>query len=169
MNTTQNEEWRDVPGYEGRYQVSGAGRMRGIISGRTLKPQLQNSGYYVVHLSNGKRRDRTVRLVHRLVLAAFVGPSEKDVNHLDGDKTNNARSNLEYVTRAENAAHAVAAGLHVAPRKGVIGTPIGWGPAITFDSQLAAEMHFRGKATGVVSRCIAGKCGSAYGYTWSRA
>lgn len=162
------EHWRDIPGYEGRYQVSNEGRVRNH-GGWILARNKQNSGYFIVHLYKGARTTRKPYLVHRLVLAAFVGPSEQDANHLDGDKANNALTNLEYVTREQNMQHAVAVGLQVAPRKAVVGTPLGGGEPVRFDSQLAVELHFRGKATGVVARCIAGKCGSAYGYVWSRA
>jgi len=50
-------------------------------------------------------------LVHRLVLLTFIGPSPLIVNHIDGDKTNNHLSNLEYVTYQENTNHAIATGL----------------------------------------------------------
>jgi len=67
-------------------------------------------------LSKGPHRWRTN--VHRLVAAAFIpNPEEKpEVNHIDGNKSNNHVSNLEWVTRKENAQHAVAAGLIVMPK-----------------------------------------------------
>jgi hypothetical protein len=56
-------------------------------------------------------------LVHRMVAAAFIGPSEgKEVNHKDGDKRNNHYSNLEYVSRSENMRHANRMGLAPKPR-----------------------------------------------------
>lgn len=51
--------------------------------------------------------------VHRLVMNEFVGPSELEVNHKDGNKTNNALSNLEYVTGDENKHHAAVTGLYL--------------------------------------------------------
>lgn len=161
------EQWKDVPGYEGRYQVSDHGRVRNGV-GHVLATNEQNSGYLIVHLYSGGRATRKPHLVHRLVLAAFEGADEAHVNHRDGVKHNNRRSNLERATPSENMQHAVAMGLAVAPRHPVVGTPISGGDSIAFASQSAVEKHFRGRNTGVVARCIAGKCGSAYGYIWSR-
>lgn len=162
------EQWKAVPGYEGRYQVSDQGRVCNA-AGHVLARNKQNSGYFIVHLYTGGRATRKPHLVHRLVLLAFVGPSPEDTNHKDGDKSNNALTNLERATKSENMQHAVAMGLNRAPRHKVVGTPLQGGDAISFPSQCAVEEHFRGRRTGVIARCIAGKCGSAYGFTWSRA
>lgn len=161
-----NENWKDVAGYEGRYQVSDQGRVRGV-TGKVLSPNRQNSGYHIVHLYLGGKATRKPALIHRLVAAAFVQGAGPDVNHKDGDKKHNAASNLEWATKSENMLHAHATGLATAPKKAVWGAPLAGGPTITFPDQRAVEIHFRGRATGVVSRCIAGKCGSAYGYVWN--
>lgn len=95
------EEWKDVVGYEGRYQVSNLGRVRNkhyII----LAPQLTHAGYYKVTLFDGKKKGK---LIHRLVMEAFVGQSELQVNHKDFNKINNQLSNLEYTTSKENIRH----------------------------------------------------------------
>lgn len=124
------EVWKDIAGFEGRYQVSDQGRVRslafkqryllrtGVEAFRLTKPrilsqQLINSGYYIVHLHlDNVRKAGTV---HRLVAQAFVEGHADDmvVNHKDGDKTNNAATNLEYITYSENHAHAVEMGLNV--------------------------------------------------------
>lgn len=161
------EQWRDIPGYEGRYQVSDAGRVVGLKG--VLTPQVQNSGYQVVHLYlNGRR---TVRLVHSLVAECFVHGrfNGANVNHRDGVKTNNAASNLEWVTRSQNMLHAVAAGLTNTPKKAVRGVSLTDGSELTFPSQLAAETTLAGRASSAVHHCLVGKKKSAYGYTWSRA
>ncbi len=105
------ETWKPIPGFEGWYSVSDAGRIRrdkgvkGCRAGRIRKPGEHNSGYYCIVLS--KNGIHTSWLVHRLVLAAFVGPSPegKNTNHKDGNKRNNLLSNLEYVTLSENQMH----------------------------------------------------------------
>lgn len=162
------EEWRDIPGYEGRYQVSDQGRVRNI-AGHVLARNLQNSGYYIVHLYNGGRATRKPHLIHRLVLAAFVGIDDAHCNHKDGDKANNVLSNLERVTRSENMLHAHAIGLAEARRTAVVGYPLNGGEPIYFTSQAEAEERLRGRRTGLISRCLAGKCGSGYGFAWRAA
>jgi hypothetical protein len=98
------EHWRAVTGYEDFYEVSNQGRVRSS-SHHVLKLTL-SKGYLRIELAkNAKARKHPV---HRLVLAAFVGPCPegKQGNHKNGVKTDNHLENLEYVTRSENALHA---------------------------------------------------------------
>ena len=109
---TTEESWRDMPGFEGWYDVSDWGNLRrarpgsGTFVGRPLKSHLDSWGYRRAGLcKNGKMY--TVK-VHRVVAAAFIGPCPKDkqVNHKDGNKSNNHVENLEYMTQSENNHHA---------------------------------------------------------------
>ena len=69
----------------------------------------RKAGYQTVHLSReGKPKHISI---HRLVMENFKGPSDLQVNHIDGDKANNCTANLEYVTAKENIAHAIRTGL----------------------------------------------------------
>ncbi len=114
------EEWRPVRGFRGRYDVSNLGRVRicarRFEGGYRLAKQTNSDGYRIVGMTDdsGKRITSTV---HSLVAAVFIGPrpSGKLINHIDGVKSSNAATNLEYVTAAENAQHAVRLGL--VPRK----------------------------------------------------
>lgn len=114
-------EWRPIPGFEGAYEVSRCGRVRSlgrkvvqsngawqIIEGTVLVARVDTSGYEGVTLSM-----RRTRRVHRLVAQVFLAPvpGKDHVNHIDGNKRNNYASNLEWCTRAENAAHAARLGI----------------------------------------------------------
>lgn len=101
------ENWRPVPGDEGRYEVSDLGRVRNARTGRVLRAGRSSSGYLTVCLG----RDRS-RAVHGLVARAFLGepPAGHEVMHLDEDRTNPRLDNLRYGTRTENILHAVRSG-----------------------------------------------------------
>lgn len=118
------EIWRDVAGYEGYYQVSTVGRVRSLDrivmrannspmlrKGVMLTPQKDRDGYLLVGLKRGGKEYKAK--VHRLVAEAFIPNYDNKpiVNHLDGDKGNNAVNNLEWCTDRENSHHARATGL----------------------------------------------------------
>lgn len=99
--------WRVPPGYDNLYQVSKAGEVKNVKSGRLLKPQLDIDGYKrVMILRNGKR---TFAKIARLVALSFLKNknNKPEVNHKDGNKTNDCITNLEWVTAKENTAHAL--------------------------------------------------------------
>ena len=102
------EEWRDVVGYEGLYEISNFGRVKSLNYRKTgeeglLSPQPTSRDYLQVGLSkNGKRK---IYSIHRLVAIAFI-PNPNDypeVNHKDEDKSNNCVDNLEWCTSKYNA------------------------------------------------------------------
>lgn len=104
------ERWKDVENFP-NYQISNTGLVKNITTERTLKPSLDSYGYQQVILSNNGVKK--AHLVHRLVAKAFVdGRNDSlQINHRDGIKTNNAASNLEWVTPSENLKHAYRNGL----------------------------------------------------------
>lgn len=111
----EEEVWKDITGYEGLYQVSNLGRVkslaREVFTGvymrqipETIKiSQKHSSGNYrsIVLSKEGKK---TPRLIHRLVAEAFIpNPNNKpEIDHKDGDPTNNNSNNLRWATRKEN-------------------------------------------------------------------
>ena len=111
------EVWKDIPGYEGRYQASTEGRIRSLdrkvrvvahgteatrtAKGKILRPgQYCKSGHVSVVLGHGANGSP----VHKLVALTFLGPCPegKEVLHNDGDPKNNRLDNLRYGTRTEN-------------------------------------------------------------------
>lgn len=125
--TITEEIWKDIPDYGGRYQASSFGRVRSVdytrnqLCGSKVFPVtykgviLKNSfnpktGYLQIGVSiDGKPQTRNV---HCVVAEAFLGPKPPsfDVAHCDGDKANNAASNLRYATRRDNMMDKVAHG-----------------------------------------------------------
>ncbi len=97
------EQWRDIAGYDGVYQVSDHGQVRNTHTNKILQPtKMKNGRLYVTLSSSGFQRKCTVQ---SLVACCF---SRETVRHTtrspieDGDYTHNEASNLEYVTRREN-------------------------------------------------------------------
>jgi hypothetical protein len=109
------EEWRDIPGYEGRYQVSDAGRVRSLLRTQPLilKPHGDGSGYPRVGFVTpgaGPLRERLRHFrVHRLVAEVFHADKRNalhnEVAHLDGSRTNARADNLKWVSKVENRSH----------------------------------------------------------------
>lgn len=124
-------EWRDIPGYKGRYQASSDGRVKSLarivygsgccpfrpIPERVLKPHLHPSGRLLVLLH---RDGPKTQLVHRLVALAFLSDSYFDgayVCHGDGNPLNNNVENLRWATNSENQYDSIRHGTHAEARK----------------------------------------------------
>lgn len=112
----KKEQWKDIKGYEGFYQISNLGRVKRLgnlppYKEHFLKLICNRQGYFYVCLCvENKRQAKTV---HRLVAQAFI-PNSKNkpcVNHIDGKKSNNKAENLEWCTHCENTKHAYKTGL----------------------------------------------------------
>lgn len=103
---------KEISGFKG-YYVTTNGRVWSDKSKRYLKPSVKPEGYcyYTMVSDNGAKQKR---YAHRLVAAAFVGPCPDghQVNHKNGDKTDNSVENLEYVTAGDNLRHARRTGLN---------------------------------------------------------
>lgn len=118
------EQWKEIEGFDGLYLVSNLGRVlrkrreyinpQGatcVVEEKELKPSLNGNGY--LHYKIRYNGTRKTLKAHRLIALAFIpNPDNKPyINHIDGNKTNNNISNLEWVTAKENTRHAVALGL----------------------------------------------------------
>lgn len=182
------EEWKDIAGYEGIYQVSTAGRIRSLDrmvknhhgtyyfkAGEIKNQRRKNNGYLIVDLY--KDNEPKTCHVHRLVAEAFVpNPDSKEtVNHIDGVVTNNALGNLEWASPREQNLHFYRNGLkarcniqkailamNAAQAKRVMCKENG----LTYDS-IASAARALGKRDGsLIGACCRGDRKRAYGLTW---
>ena len=169
------ENWKEIDGYEGLYEVSDLGRVKSFWHGkeRILKPGKNTCGYLHVSLfKDGKVKQPKI---HRLVAEAFIPNPDnlETVNHKDEVKTNNAVSNLEWMSIKDNLNY----GTH---NKRVSEAKINH-PSLSkkvqmFDKstgELLATFpstHEAGRVTGIyhqnISQCCKGKYKSAGGYIW---
>lgn len=96
-------EWRDIPGYEGLYQVSDDGRVHSIRRGHDRVLNLMTTGYLAVNLY--KHNKSTRFRVHRLVMLVFVGdcPPDHVVDHINGVRLDNRLCNLRYLHHSLNS------------------------------------------------------------------
>jgi hypothetical protein len=118
LPTTDPQEWKSVPGYEGFYDVSSSGRIRYARdtlhrrAGDPVRVVITKFGYIRVFLYHGY--PRRWYHVHRLIALTFLGanpPGRHQVNHIDGNKQNNTVVNLEWCSPAENIHHSYRIGL----------------------------------------------------------
>ena len=172
------EIWRDIEGYEGKYQISNMGRVRSLkqlYSGtyvyreKLIAPVKQKYDDYVyVNLyKDGKSKHYKV---HRLVALYFIpNPLKKrEVNHINGCKADNRAINLEWVTPKENMAHAKAV-LKINPQRNQLTPVIQYdksGNIIADYKSLQDAARATGLFTTNISACCRGKIKTCGGFVW---
>ena len=177
-----NEVWKDIVGYEGRYQVSNLGNVKSLRYGgrseaRNLIPKCNNTGRLWVELiAKGKKK---CMLIHRLVAMAFIpNPNNyPQINHIDENPKNNRVDNLEWCTCAYNNAYYRER--HPSKPKERVPTSR-YGRRLdkrvqqfTVDGNLVKEWPNSrtialetGMSDWSISECCRGKRKTAYGYIW---
>lgn len=164
------------------YQVNASGQIRSVdrtvecrggyqkhLKGREIRPQHYQNGYLFVALcKDGEHRQMTV---HRIVAETFVSNplGLPEVNHIDGDKNNNASTNLQWCTRQDNCLHAVRSGLksmapvHAAANKANM-RPVVREDGVVYCSIKEASRK-NGISRGVISQSLHRGC-RAGGFHW---
>lgn len=177
------EEWRDIDGYVGYYQVSNKGRVRSLdrtintserfggirkISGKILACS-KVEGYPAVSLC--KNGSENKEFVHRLVAKAFIpNPDNKpEVNHIDANRANDSVENLEWVTHLENMQHSERLGLRTVNIKDAIDATKR--PVIRSDGKTFESLADAGRALGYsngkeVNKVLSGNRKHINGYTF---
>ena len=166
---TKELQWARVCGYENHYLVSNTGVVLSIKSKKPLKQNPNSNGYPTISLySFGKMNTTTV---HSIVARAFVHkPKQIErlvVDHIDGNKSNNHYSNLEFVTQKENVHRAIRSGVHK-PRikqKPVQQIDMDGNFVHVFDSASEAA-RLTGFSQVGISRCARGERNKHKGYNW---
>ena len=107
------EIWKPIAGTKGFIEVSNEGRVRSWLRGapKVLKTQPDKKGYHRLRVT--VEREKMSYKVHREVAKAFIPNPDNlpQVNHKDGNKSNNAVDNLEWISNRDNAHHAIENGL----------------------------------------------------------
>lgn len=103
--------WKDIPTWEDIYELNENGEVRNKITGNYIKGDINNAGYYRVCLYKKPRKERYFR--HRLVAELFIpNPNNlPEVNHINGDKSKNCASNLQWCNRTHNEREAHRTGI----------------------------------------------------------
>ena len=148
------EIWKDIEGYGGKYQVSNKGKVRSLKGkGRILKQKRLRDTYFYINLYH-KGTCKT-ESVHRLIAKTFIpNPMDKPcVNHIDGNKENNASDNLEWTTYRENNTHALKTGLKTYGSIPVKLTKLSDGSEVVLPSKTQASVYLK-KNKRFVSQCL---------------
>lgn len=191
----QDEIWKAVKGYEGFYEISNLGHVRSVDRlvqhgkhiiqrhGKLLKPVADQNGYLHVYLArSGKQSQKSI---HVLVATAFIHKDSPDleVNHKDGDKSNNCVSNLEWITHKANIQHSFAIGLRKKYSREYMRELSKKGSAVSkannsipifcetdglaFESQNAADRYY-GFYPGSISSCLKKRIATFHGKQFRR-
>ena len=129
--------WKTINGFE-NYEVSDNGEVRNKKTGRILKNSPTTYGYLRVNLR--ANNESYTKYVHQLVARNFL-EGEGEVNHIDGNKSNNNINNLEWVSHKQNITHAEETGLRDNRKKKIIVEYLD-GTTLTFNSRKECAEYY---------------------------
>ena len=169
------EEWKNIEGYEGLYQVSNMGRIKSLRynntkESRIMTPVITRNGYLMVVLCVNKKQKGFC--VHRLVANTFIPNIEmkSQVNHINGIKTDNRVENLEWVTPKENTNKAYETGLkktgkYLYNTRWIYQFDLNMNFIKKWESMTQASKEL-GINQGDISKCCNGKRNNCGNYIW---
>lgn len=178
--SSKSEEWKDITGYEGLYQVSTLGNVRSydkevpcrggktrLIKGKVLTPTRCGNGYVKIMLiKDGIRKNK---IIHRLVAEAFIPNTDgfTDVNHINEVKTDNRASNLEWCSKFYNNHYShIPEKMNDAKKIKVKQMSID-GKVINIWNGIREAARALGiKSHKHISECCKGQAKTCYGYKW---
>lgn len=185
LTTLANEEWKDIPGFDGAYQVSTLGRVRSVDriyhrqykngrddtthhKGRILKQRVSTTGYWIVSIVY--KCKSMIFLVHRLVAITFIPNPDNlpEVNHKDENPLNSHVDNLEWCDRLYNIRYGTGIERNLLPRRKRIEQLTMDGEHIAYHLGVRETCRATGMHKRTIQRCLHNKQGfnSAYGYRW---
>ena len=169
------EEWKDIKGFEGLYQISNYGNVMNTKTQKLLIPYLRSNGYMGVTLY--KNLKKYYLSVHRLVAIHFINNPENKrcVGHLDCNKLNNMVDNLYWCTHKENNNHPTTRKRRSKSMKGR--RPVAYNPKKVYQYdkngilicvwESACKAGENGYNRGNIQACCHNKRKTADGYIWS--
>ena len=171
MLNNMEEQWKDIFGFEGLYQVSNFGRVKSFkgcrgVQERILKPRKVANGYLQIALCKDGKHNW--RLIHRLVAEAFLpNPNNlSDVNHKDENPQNSNLENLEWVDHKTNINYGTGIERRAKTRLKTVfqyrldGTFVKEWPSL---KEVQRQLGFN---HGNISSCCNGRNKTSYGFRW---
>lgn len=151
-----------------KYIACSDGYVINTVTGKIIKGAVKKSGYVEITIISDKKKQKS-KLLHRIIAKCFCEGYEegKEVNHIDGNKSNNSAKNLEWVTHNENLFHAFSAGLREqnVSAKGVRAVNMETGEELFFNSIYSAARALN-ISQGNICMCCKGMRPYAGGYIW---
>lgn len=157
MEITMKEEWKDIVGYEGKYQISNEGRVFSTVNNKIIQSYIDDSGYQRIRL--WKNNKCIHKRVHRLVAEAFLENHKKlpEVNHKNCIKHDNRVDNLEWCTHEYNMEDGVNKGV-CCPSKKVLDR---------LEGKIYNSVGEASRATGSTRKTISFACNHCKNSRWS--